>query len=282
MKTIRSILALCIVAALPFYTASCSKEENEETGLLDGTWLITTDEWKGIVSFDKDQYRIEEYHDDRGYGLYTYKGNFYGTIKYWSESIDLFSSDSKGWLGENNYISGMIGKTWNMPSKVTDEMTITGNDGKTYLLKRTSKTAIRQTNLYGLWDFSSYSGKVYKYTNGHKGDFLEDAKNGVTNKPEEMGITPTTLKNTNGYNAYSIVNKGRASEKTYFANMSLLGQQIHISGSDYTWFNPRYKWSIISVNEEELRVSLEGPDGPEETDCEYLELIFVFKRVKTL
>lgn len=277
MKTIRSILALCIVAALPFYTASCSKEENEETGLLDGTWLITTDEWKGIVSFDKDQYRIEEYHDDRGYGLYTYKGNFYGTIKYWSESIDLFSSDSKGWLGENNYISGMIGKTWNMPSKVTDEMTITGNDGKTYLLRKTTGTVVQNSDIYGIWKLSSVEGKVYKYVNGQKGEYIEDIRmGGMVNRPSEIGFSQTTLKNTDGKNVYCV---GSYDNDTYLGEMSLQGQSMQITGSGYSWFN-NYAWNIVYVNESELKIAVEGSDGG--TNPQYLEFNFVFRRVKTL
>ncbi len=283
MKTLRLISALCMAGAISLGIASCSKEESEEKGLLDGTWSITADEWKGIVNFDKDAYRIEEYHDDYGYGFYTYKGNFYGTVKYYTNQIALFSSESKGWLGEDNYVSCIAGKKWNKPSTVADNMTIKGDDGKEYQFKRTTGTTSQRSDIYGVWQWSHCSGSVYTCVNGNKGTYIEDVAQGsLSNIPGEIGISQSALKNADGYNAYIISNKGKSFENTYLAKISLQGQRISASSSDYSWFDERYTWNVMSVNENELKVSVEGPDSPRKTDCQYLDLVFVFKRVKTL
>lgn len=285
-------MVCCMTVGFCFGMISCSHDDNtaengvldgtwhdesKENGLLNGTWYVTADDWKGIVTFNKELYQIEEYHDDRGYGLFNYKGNFSGTIKYSANQISLFSSDTNGALGEDGYVSHIAGIVWNKPTTVTSEMTIMGSNGKAYQLKKSTEARARESDVYGIWKLSSVDGKVYKFVNGQKGEYIEDVRmGGFSDAPSEIGFSQTTLKNTDGKNVYCV---GSYDNDIYFANMSLQGHRMQITGSDYFWFN-KFILNIVYVNENELTVSSEGTDGG--PNPQYLEFNFVFRRVKTL
>ena len=96
--------------------------------------------------------------------------------------------------------------------------------------------------------------------------------------PTEIGFYQSSLKNAEGYNTYC-VGSSYKDEKTYLTRMSLQGQHILISDSNSPLFNERYTWSVVSVSKNELKVSIDEPEG---MDCDYFELIIVFNREKTI
>lgn len=281
MKKMKYFAMFIGIALFGLGFSSCGDDEVEKTEyIFDGKWLIAADEWKGIVVFDKEKYKIEEYYDDYGYGLYKYKGSFYGTVNYRSDRIDLFSTEANGWLGKDGYSSCIAGVSFKMPSNVADEMIIRGDDGKVYQFNRTSGGVPQRSDIYGVWHLVRYSGNAYSCINGQKGDFTEPISDGsLYNHPEEIGISTSSLKNNSGYNAYSVCNKGK---NRYLANIMLQGELMNISNSNYSWFGDNFIWTVVSVNENELKLSVEGPDGPAESSNDYLELVFEFNRVKTL